>query len=122
MLTWGAFNVVGATDQDRETLTGEQDGLLRQVHTEIDQLGIEVDGKGWRAKVFLYCVEAPCPQSGWTVPLLPTRMVSKGYRTIVELVPNARCKRYDVVIRSGVTETELGAAGPWAARSGARHA
>jgi putative DNA methylase len=110
MLTWGAFNIVGTTEESREALKGEQDDLLRQVHAEIDQLGVEVDGKGWRAKVFLYCVEALCPQSGWMVPLLPTRMVSKGYRTIVELVPNARCKRYDVVIRSGVTETELGAA------------
>lgn len=110
MLTWGAFNIVGATEQDRERLTEEQQELLRLVHAEIDKLGVEVDGGGWRAKVFLYCVEARCPQSGWMVPLLPTRMVSKGYHAIVELVPDAPHKRYDIIIRSGVTKPELAAA------------
>ena len=58
------------------------------VQAEIDKLGVETDGQGWRAKVFLYCVEARCPQTGWMVPLLPTRVVSKGYRVVAELVPD----------------------------------
>ena len=31
------------------------------VQAEIDKLGVETDGKGWRAKVFLYCVESALP-------------------------------------------------------------
>jgi len=121
MLTWGALNIVGTTKESHDTLKGEQDDLLRRVHAEIDQLGVEVDGEGWRAKVFLYCVEARCQQSGgWLVPLLPTRMVSKGYRTIVELVPDALHKRYEIVVRSGVTETELAAAAQGTVRTDGR--
>ena len=41
-----------------------------------------------RTKVFLYCVEVRCPESGWSVPLLPSRVVSKGYRVVAELVPD----------------------------------
>ena len=52
---------------------------------------------------FLYCLEARCPQTGWMVPLLPTRVVSKGYGVIAELVPDPSHKRYDIVIRSGVS-------------------
>jgi putative DNA methylase len=107
MLTWGAFNIIGGSEQDRETLKHKQQELIRNVHAEIDQLGVEADGKGWRAKVFLYCLETRCPQTGWMVPLLPTRIVSKGYRTAVELVPDAANRRYEILVRSGLTKTEL---------------
>jgi putative DNA methylase len=110
MLTWGDFKIVGAPTQTRKTLALEQQELLRRVLDEIDRLDIETDGSGWRAKVYLYCVEARCPQSGWMVPLLPTRMISKGFHAAVELVPDPIHKRYDIVVRSGLTKAELAAA------------
>lgn len=110
MLTWGAFNIVGGSAESRAKLAEDQQAVVHRVQAEIDRLGIESDGNGWRAKVFLYCVEARCPQSGWMVPLLPTMIVSKGYHVIAELVPDAIRKRYDIVIRSGATEKQLGAA------------
>jgi putative DNA methylase len=110
MLTWGAFNIVGAHSRDRDALSHEQKELVRKVFTEVDSLFIETDGKGWRAKVYLYCVEARCPQSGWMVPFLPTRMISKGSRTVVELVPDPTNKRYEIVVRSGLTKAEFASA------------
>lgn len=107
MLTWGAFNIVGASAQKRAQLESEQAALVKRVQKEIDTLGVETDGKGWRAKVFLYCLEARCPETGWMVPLLPTRVVSKGYSVIAELVPDPINMRYDIQIRSGVTAQEL---------------
>jgi putative DNA methylase len=104
MLTWGAFNIVGGDEQTRRKLSADQDELVRRVHEKIDALEIETDGKGWRAKVFLYCVEARCPQSGWMVPLLPTLMISKGNRVVAELVPDAKRKRYDIAIHSAVED------------------
>ena len=81
--------------------------LVRQVRADVDRLGVETDGRGWRAKVYLYCVEARCPQTGWMVPLLPTRVVSKGYHVIAELVPNPAKKRYEIEIRVGVSAGEI---------------
>jgi putative DNA methylase len=69
MLTWGAFNIVGGSAESREKLAQEQKALVEKVQAEIDHLGVETDGNGWRAKVFLYCVEVRCPQTGWMVPL-----------------------------------------------------
>jgi len=120
MLTWGAFNVVGGTTESREKLARDQQELVHHVQTEIDKLGVETDGKGWRAKVLLYCVEARCPQSGWMVPLLSTLIVSKGYRVIAELVPDAKHKRYDVVIHSDVSEKKLATAEKGTVRSDGR--
>jgi putative DNA methylase len=110
MLTWGAFHIVGGSKERREALESEQRRVVREVQAEIDALGVETDGEGWRAKVFLYCVETRCPQSGWAVPLLPSFVVSKSHRAIAELQPDRERKRYDIAIRTGVTQKELAAA------------
>lgn len=115
MLTWGAFHIVGGSAASRAKLAEEQQALVRRVQAEIDRLDVECDGNGWRAKVFLYCVEARCPQSGWLVPLLPSFVISKPrtgekINVIAELVPDAKHKRYDIAIRVGVSDEELAAA------------
>jgi len=89
MLTWGAFQVVGGPPEARAQLRLDQQALVERVQAEIDRLGVESDGNGWRAKVFLYCLEARCPHTGWLVPLLPTRVVSVGHRAIAELIPRS---------------------------------
>jgi putative DNA methylase len=115
MLTWGAFNIIGGCAERRAQLESEQTQLIRRVEKELDQLGIENDGNGWRAKAFLYCVEVVCPQTGWKVPLIPSRIISKPrtgqkINVIAEIVPDAETKSYRIVIRSGVTDAELKAA------------
>jgi putative DNA methylase len=110
MLTWGAFNIVGGSKQTREKLARDQGELARRVQGEIDKLDVESDGRGWRTKVFLYCVETTCQQTGWIVPLLPTRVVSMGHGVVVELVPDPINKRYEIQVRTGVSETVMKAA------------
>ena len=107
MLTWGTFHIVGGSLDDRERLGRNQEALEKEVHEEIDRLEIETDGHGWRTKVLLYCVEVRCPQSGWLVPLLPSRIISKRYRVIAELIPDPACKRYEIAIHSSVNADDL---------------
>jgi putative DNA methylase len=118
MLTWGAFNIVGATPEKRREIEKAQAELASKVQAEIDALDIEQDGKGWRAKVFLYCVEIRCPQSGWLVPLLPSLVVSKGYKVIAQLEPDTQNKRYTINIIGGVTESQLAEAESGTLREG----
>ena len=120
MLTWGAFNIVGGSKEQRTKLAAEQNVLVAHVAKEIDRLGVEVDGKGWRAKVFLYCVETKCPNTGWLVPLLPSRVISTSKSAIVELVADRKHKRYDIVVRSGVTDVQLNAASSGTVRTDGR--
>jgi putative DNA methylase len=120
MLTWGAFHIVGGSPESRDEMERQQQELVEKVQTKIDQLGIETDGKGWRAKVFLYCVEARCPESGWMVPLLPTRVVSKGYSVVADLVPDHKHHRYDIHVRSDVSNKELAEAEKGTVRSDGR--
>jgi putative DNA methylase len=107
MLTWGGFNIVGASPEKRIEIDNAQKELAQKVQTEIDALGVETDGKGWRAKVFLYCVEVVCPESGWKVPLLPTLIISKGSQVIAKLVPVPAEKRYDIEVVYVETDAEV---------------
>jgi len=107
MLTWGAFNVAGAEHSYRQRLAEAQQELVAKVQAEIDALGMETDGHGWRPKTFLYCLETTCPQTGWQVPLLPTRLISLGRSTIAELIPDPKLKRYKIAVKSGVSAKEL---------------
>ena len=107
MLAWGAFHIIGSSLADREQLERQREVLAKKVRAEVDRLGVEVDGKGWRAKAFLYCLEVKCPQTGWLVPILPSRVVSKKRRVIAELAPDSANKRYDICIQSGVSDEEL---------------
>lgn len=120
MLTWGAFHIVGGSQEERAKLERDQQALVERVRAEIDRLGVETDGTGWRAKVFLYCVEARCPQTGWMVPLLPTLVISKGYRVIADLIPDPERQRYHVAIRSDVSDEALKAAEQGSVRSDGR--
>lgn len=107
MLTWGALNIVGGSKVSREKLAEEQQDLVCLVKTEIDKLGVETDGSGWLARVFLYCSEVRCPQSDWMVPLLPTRVLSTCRNVIAELVPDILHKRYDIRVRTATGASDM---------------
>lgn len=98
LLTWGSFNIVGASEAKRFDIEKSQKILPEQVQLEMDELGVETDGKGWRAKVFLYCVEVKCPESGWLVPLIPSLIISRGHRVVAKLRPVPAERRYDIDI------------------------
>jgi putative DNA methylase len=110
MLTWGAFNIVGASEDKRVEIEKAQQNLAQQVQKEIDELEIETDGNGWRAKVYLYCIEVVCPETGWKVPLIPSLIISKASKVIGVLKPNPNDKRYDIEIMCVDTDEELEAA------------
>lgn len=98
LLTWGSFNIVGTSATHLSALNIAQKKLVNSVQQEIDALGIETDGNGWRAKAYLYCVEVVCPESGWSVPVLPTLIVSASKFVVVKLYPDEKNKRYEISV------------------------
>lgn len=112
MLTWGGFNIVGASTEKRAEIDKAQKKLAEQVQAEIDALEVDTDGKGWRAKAFLYCAEVRCPESGWMVPVIPSLIISQprtGIKNnvVAKLVPVPTEKRYDIELLEWVDEKEL---------------
>lgn len=110
LLTWGAFHIVGGSPENRKELERQQLELIKKIQVEIDRLGVETNGTGWRGRAYLYCIETRCPSSGWMVPLLPSRIVSIDDRVIAELVPDQARNRYAIEIVTGVSASRLKAA------------
>ncbi len=110
MLTWGSAEIIGATRKRREEISQAQSTLANAVNQRITELGIEHDADGNRAKAYLWCIEARCPETGWSVPLSSTWVVSKSRNAIARLKPDAKNKRFDIEIISGASKAEMSAA------------
>ena len=110
MLTWGDFNIVGASPEKRIQIDLAQKKLAQKVQAEVDELEVETDGNGWRAKAFLYCIEIICPESGWRVPLLPSLIINKTYKIIAQLIPVPDERRYKIKVDYVTTKAEVDAA------------
>lgn len=107
MLTWGALNVIGASPSHRASIEAQQQAATRKVDQEITSLGVEHDDQGNRAKAYLYCLETRCPETGWMVPLLPSRVISPKLRTVAILKPDYSTKRFEIDVVSNVSNVEL---------------
>ena len=107
MLTWGALNIIGASVKRRAEIEQAQREVAEAVDQEITALEVEHDEHGNRAKVYLYCLETRCPESGWMVPMLPSLVFPKQRNVVADLVPNKKERRFDIQIRSGVSTAEM---------------
>ncbi len=110
MLTWGALNVIGAPADRRAALKSAQQRVFAEVDAEITRLGVEHDEHGNRAKAYLYCLEARCPETGWRVPLAPSWVISPKQGAIAKLVPNPALKRFDIEVVTGASAKAIAAA------------
>lgn len=110
MLTWGSAEIIGAPYKRREEILQAQSTLVQAVNKRITELGIEHDDERNRAKAYLWCLEARCPETGWMVPLSPTWTVSKTRNAIARLKPDPKNKRFDIEIVSGASKAEMSAA------------
>ena len=51
-----------------------------------------------RADAYLYCVEVICPETGWRVPLLPSRVIGAKSHCVAKLVQDEKNQRYDIAV------------------------
>lgn len=110
MLTWGGAEIIGAPSDRRAEISEAQSALAKAVDERITKLGIEHDAKGNRAKAYLWCLEARCPETGWMVPLSSSWVVSKTRNAIARLKPDPKNKRFDIEVVSGASKAEMSAA------------
>ncbi len=107
MLTWGAFNIIGASPETRSEIEKAQREVAAAVDEEMTKLRIEHDAEGNRAKAFLYCLETRCPKTGWMVPMAPSLVISNKRSVIARLVHDHAMKRYHVEIIEGASPEQI---------------
>ena len=91
----------------RGTVVREDDDFFLMHNTGKGQTRVRIAN---RAKAYLYCVEIEDPATGWRVPLAPSWIISKNYKTVAKLVPDAKAKRFDIVVDSNADDTAINAA------------
>lgn len=117
-LTWGAFNIVGASHNERLSMAASQQEIAAAVEAEMVSLGFEHDAKGNRGKTYLYCLETRCPKTGWMVPMAPSWVIAPKYDVIAKLVPDHANKRYEIEIVKAASAAELAEAALGTTRDG----
>jgi len=118
MLTWGAFNIVSAPNNERADMVATQNVIATAVDTDMEALGLEHDAKRNRAKTYLYCLETRCPKTGWMVPMAPSWVIAPKTGVIARLLPDRGRKRYDIKIVTGASPQDLKAAEQGTTRDG----
>jgi putative DNA methylase len=118
MLTWGAFNIIGASPEKQPEIKRAQKEVAAAVDKEITELGIEHDKDGNRAKAYLYCIETRCPKTGWIVPMAGSWVISKQRNVVAKLIPDHKSKRYVIEVHSGVSPAEMAEAEQGTVRDG----
>ncbi|MFW5397904.1 MAG: adenine-specific DNA methylase [Candidatus Accumulibacter regalis] len=118
MLTWGAFNIIGASPEKRTEIERAQREVAEALDREITDLRIEHDSHGNRAKAYLYCLETRCPETGWMIPMSWTWVISRTWNVIARLIPDHRSKRFEIEVVAGVTAAEIEAADVGTVRDG----
>lgn len=89
LLTWADLNILGSSEAELAELKSFQEEVFDAVCAEIDALGIECNEEGHVAKYYLYCNETTCPECGYKVPLLPSLIVSKKEKLVVQFEEEA---------------------------------
>jgi putative DNA methylase len=137
LLTWAALNIVGGGEEVAVQVRNAQREIYDTVDKQVTAWGIEhctedVSPEKWkklvellnageitteeihhqvpRADAYLYCAEVICPETGWRVPLAPSWVIGETSRCVAKLVPDAKNKRYDIAIESGVSDADIAAA------------
>jgi putative DNA methylase len=118
MLTWGAFNIIGAPPEKRAEIVRAQKEVAAAVDDEITRLGVEHDKNSNRAKAYLYCLETRCPKTGWMVPMASSWVISKQRNVVAKLVPDHAAKRYAIEVHTGVSAAEMAEAEEGTVRDG----
>lgn len=102
LLTWGALNIVGGSDEFRAKVHAEQKRVYDEVDAWICENNIELSEEGWRAEAYLYCIEVAVPEwDGWSIPICPSWVIAPKTKTWVELIPIEAEKRFGFKVHNG---------------------
>lgn len=107
MLNWGNKNIIGATPDRRTAINKMHADVDSAIDEKITELGIEHNSQGDRAKVYLYCIEVVCPETGYKVPVAPSWVISSKNNVCAVLTPNHATKSFNIDVITGATKAQM---------------
>ena len=78
LLTWASIHPIGGGKEVQKKVQAAQQAAFDATDKQITEWGIKHNTKGGRV-LYLYCVEAVCPATGYLLPLAPSWIISEKY-------------------------------------------
>lgn len=101
LLTWGALNLLGGSEEFRNRVHAAQCEVYDHVDRWLTKQGLEESEEGWRAEAYMYCLEMVVPEwDNWRIPICPSWVMMPKSKTWVELVPIEAEKRFSFRVNS----------------------
>lgn len=107
LLTWASLNIAGVNNKEWEKIKDFHQKVYDKVDEQVKSWEIEENEYGEIADTYLYCYETRCPECGFKIPLLPTYVIRKGSRTIVNLIENDKESKYDFEVIENASKVEF---------------
>ena len=110
LLSWANLNLLNLPKYQLKKLKDFQAKIYDKLIKKVEELGIESNELGWRARYYLYCTEVICPEQNCNtrVPLATSWVTSeRQQKTAVELIFNQETLSYDFVVKDNLTASDL---------------
>lgn len=106
LLTWADLNVIGSSEEIFHELNLFQEKVFDAVAADFDALRVETNDLDDIAKYYLYCHEVTCPECGYSVPTLPSLIISRKNNVIVQLHEGQQ-QNFEIEVISDVPDKTL---------------
>lgn len=106
LLTWASLNIIGGSSTTFDTTTRFLQDVYDAVETQVNDMKLEQNTRGWRADAFLYCTDCTCPECRWRIPLVTTCLVGPTSGVVASLQPVTAEQRFELAICEGVDARE----------------
>ncbi|MDM0839861.1 anti-phage-associated DUF1156 domain-containing protein [Clostridium perfringens] len=107
VINWANLNIIGGDINLKRKLNLFQQKVFYEAEKIVNDLGIEINEKGWRANAYLYCNETICPECGYKIPLAPSWVIGSGSKVVAQLVKNEKELCYDINIKENCTNEDI---------------
>jgi adenine-specific DNA methylase len=110
LLSWANLNLLNLPKNQFEKIQDFQLKIYDELTKKVEELGIERNELGWRARYYLYCTEVICPEQNCNtrVPLAASWVTSeRQQKTAVELIFNPETFSYIFVVKDNLTASDL---------------
>lgn len=106
-LSWASLKILQLKEKERKEVAELQRTVVSKITKLVSELGVDRNQNGNHAKAYLYCVETTCPETGWSIPLSSTWIISKSRKTIAVLTPDYVNKRFDINVKENASSQEM---------------
>lgn len=106
LLSHASVSTLNLSSEESTNIKKFQQKIIELAENQIKDWAIEQNENEYQAVAYLYCNETKCPECGWTVPLLPNKIIGDRTKIIVELNKDNDKRKFNLEVKTKATKEE----------------